>query len=354
MKILDVYIGKILNQTIFAVLFVLLAIFAFFEFLDELDQLGKGRYGLGDAIEYTLLSMPRMTYEIFPIAALIGSLVGLSGLVNSSEITAIRIAGLSLRQVIIIVLKMALFSIAFATLLGEFVVPYTDQQAENMRSVATSDQITLKTRNGFWSRDKNNFINIRKILPGNRVEGIFIYAFDDAHHLLHSTHAKRASYQDGRWLLEDINLTRFTSNRVKRKHIDKAAWDSMLNPELVNLVAVKPNNLSVRDLNKYINYLTTNSQNSLQYSQALWFKSLYPLTTAVMIFLAIPIVLNAPRSVTLGQRILIGAAIGLLFHIFTKAVSHLGIVLNINPALSITVPTLLTFLAALLMLQRIN
>jgi len=65
------------------VLLVLVAIFSFFSFIDQLDDLGRGRYGLAAVIQYILLSMPRLTYELFPVSALIGTLIGLGNDCNT-------------------------------------------------------------------------------------------------------------------------------------------------------------------------------------------------------------------------------------------------------------------------------
>jgi lipopolysaccharide export system permease protein len=121
------------------------------------------------------------------------------------------------------------------------------------------------------------------------------------------------------------------------------------------MVVIKPNNLSMWSLYSYIRYLDSNRQNSLQYQQALWFKLFYPLGAAAMVFLAVPIVLaTGVRTVAVGQRIVVGASIALGFHIFNKAVGYLGLVFNLYPAFSVTLPTLLTIAIAALLMRRIN
>jgi lipopolysaccharide export system permease protein len=228
-----------------------------------------------------------------------------------------------------------------------------DQLAQHRRSVATTDQIALKTRNGFWARDGRNYVNIRKILPGDRVEEIYIYEFDKGNRLKASTYAKHAGYIEGQWLLEDLNQIIFKPNKISQQHIERARWGSLLNPKLIHLVVIKPNNLSIRDLYRYIHFLKINNQNRLQYEQALWFKITYPLATGVMVFLAIPIVLGTLNKATVGQRVVLGSCIGLVFHIFNKAAGQLGVVLDLNPALSVTFPTVLALLIALVLMRKV-
>lgn len=352
MKILDRYIGRTVNSAILTVVGVLVAVFSFFEFIDELDNIGQGRYGVVQVAEFVGLSIPRLTYDLFPVGALIGSLIGFGTLVSNSEIVVIRGAGISRWRIVAAVLKAGLVIVGAAVIVGEWIAPPTDQLAQHQRSVAIMNQIALKTRHGFWARDGQNYINIRKVLPGNLVEDIYIYQFDKENRLVVSTYAKRAGYKDGQWLLEDLEQTLFKPDRISKRYIERARWESLLNPKLVNLVAIKPNNLSIQDLYKYIRFLKTNSQNSLQYEQALWFKIVYPVATGVMVFLAIPIVLGKLNRASVSQRVVLGSCIGLVFHIINKMVSELGVVLDLNPVFSSIFPTLLTLMIALALMRR--
>ena len=65
---------------------------------------------------------------------------------------------------------------------------------------------------------------------------------------------------------------------VTRRSFRQAAWDSLLNPEMINLVIVQPQYLSAWGLIEYIHYLRENAQNSRRYEQALWVKIVRPLS----------------------------------------------------------------------------
>ena len=74
---------------------VLLAFNTILNFAAELDSLGKGDYKLTQVVLYIACTIPRRCYDLFPTAALIGSLLGLGGLAATSELTALRAAGIS-------------------------------------------------------------------------------------------------------------------------------------------------------------------------------------------------------------------------------------------------------------------
>jgi lipopolysaccharide export system permease protein len=288
------------------------------------------------------------------MAALIGALLGLGSLVNNSEMVVIRAAGVSLLRTLGAVMKAGVVLMAIAMLIGELVAPWTEHLASDLRSLALTDQITLKTRNGFWARDDNSFINIRTILPGDRVEDIYIYEFDGTDKLRVSTHARAARYEEGQWLLADIEQTTFGDDAITVRHIDRAAWESLLKPELIGMVVINPDSLAMWDLVRYIRYLRQNAQNTQRYEQALWSKMVYPLATGAMVFLAVPMVFGAARASSVGGRVLLGSLVGIAFHIVNQAAGHLGVVFEVNPAVAVFTPTFLIFTAALLLLRRVH
>ncbi|OGT33403.1 MAG: LPS export ABC transporter permease LptG, partial [Gammaproteobacteria bacterium RBG_16_51_14] len=325
MRILDRYIGKTLLRTTLIALLVLMAIFAFFSLIDQLEETGRGHYGLLQAIEYVVLTMPRLACELFPIAAVIGSMAAIGLLIRSGELTVIRAAGVSQLRIAYALCKTGLLLALITVVIGELVAPICEQAAQHRRSIALTEQIALKTKYGFWSRDGHSYINIRKILPGDRIEDIYIYEFDEEDRLFSSTYAREAEYTDEQWLLHDIVQTRLSEDKATSYRMKLAAWDALLNPEMINLVTIKPDYLSFWGLVSYIGYLSKNGQNSQLYEQALWSKIINPFSIIAMILLALPIVRRGSQIPAVGQKIFIGALIGIIFHTGNQVAGHLGV-----------------------------
>ncbi len=340
MKILDRYIALTLIKISLLALFSLVLLFSFFALVDQLDATGRGNYGVWQALYYVFLTVPRLSFELFPIAAVIGSMTTLGMFAKNSELAVIRTSGISLLRIAWSLCKGAAILICISLFVGEIISPYSEETAQHMRSVALSEQITLKTKYGFWSRDGNSFVNIRKILPGDRVEGIYIYEFDDDDKLRTSTFAKRAEYKDEQWMLEDIQQTEITDQGVNVKQMNLATWEALLNPDVINLIIIKPQFLSFMDLYDYISYLKINGQSSVIYEQALWSKIINPFAIIVMVLIAVPLVKSYSRMTAIGQRVSLGCLLGIIFHIVNQIAGYVGIVYNLNPAFSVTFPTL--------------
>ncbi len=357
MKKIDKYIGITVLAGILIVLLVLVGLFTFFSFIDEVDDIGKQRYGLWEAIQYVSLEIPRYIYELFPTAALLGSLLGLGALANHNELTVMRAAGISILRIALSGLKIGLGLTIIAMLIGETLAPSSGQYAHNMRSTAQSDQehqqMVFSSRYGFWAHDGNDFINIRTIYPDGGFGIISLYQFDENQHLRGLTYARKAYYQNGQWLLKDVEKNNIDVNRVTRQYLETTTWEAILKPELVKIVVIRPQQLSSLGLYKYIDYLKQNGHRTTQYELAFWTRLSYPLVSITMTLLAIPFVFGSLRTVSVGQRILVGALLGVGFHMLNQATGNIGLVYGIHPALSALLPPFAFLGFAIFMMRRV-
>jgi lipopolysaccharide export system permease protein len=354
MSILDRYISRHILSGISLVLLILVGLFTLFTLIDEISEIGKYKYGLWQAIQYVLLSTPRQIYDLFPTALLLGSLLSLGTLANNSELTVMRAAGISILRIIGSVLRMGMLLTFGAMLLGETLAPYTDELAKDLRidAQSASQQRYFQGRDGFWARDGQSFINIRSILSENSFGNVSLYEFAE-HRLTAMIRAKTAYYHDAQWTLQQVEKTQFTPQQVTLEHLPELTWHAILNPELVKIVILRPDKLSSLDLYHYIQYLQRNNQRSAEYELAFWRRISYPLTGATMIFLAVPFVFGSLRSVTIGQRILMGALLGIGFYMTNQIAGNMGLVYEFNPLLSAFLPPLLCLGVAIFLMRRV-
>ena len=353
MKIIDRYIGIAVFKSIGLVLAVLIALDGLFRLVREIDDVGTGNYDQGEMFVYLLLSTPSHIVEFFPVAALLGAITGLGALANQSELVVMRAAGVSLLRISSSVLKAGFVLILAIMLLSEFVVPPAEQYAQSRRSQMLAEQTALKTVNGFWSRDAKSFLNIRGISPGGDISDIYIYEFDDQHQLRTTTHAEKASYEKGQWILNGLSQSEISINGIQTRTFEQAQWDSLLSPALIGLIVVNPLQLSVRDLYGYYRYLSDNGQDAERYELAFWSRLMMPISIAVMLLLAVPFIFGPLRAVSIGQRIFIGFLVGLGFFLFNQGFNHIGVVYDIPPLLSASMPAISFFILAVVMIRRI-
>jgi lipopolysaccharide export system permease protein len=117
---------------------------------------------------------------------------------------------------------------------------------------------------------------------------------------------------------------------------------------------VNPDNLSLLDLSKYIDFLKHNRQKSQEFELAFWGRVVNPLVTFIMLLVSAPFVIGIKRGISMGGRLLIGVVIGMSFNIIDSIVGHLGLIYNINPILVAFTPSLLVLAIAIYALRRVH
>lgn len=351
--ILDRYLGQTIAIYTGIVFLVLLALFSFTMFVTELGDVGKGDYSLLLAAQYVVLSLPRLSYQLFPAIALLGTIIGLGVLANSSELLVLRVSGVSIFRIIGAVMKTGLILMVVAIVLGEFVAPITERVALNLRNAALSEQAALMTRQGYWVRDGQNFVFIGALFPDGSLGNIAIYETGIGHQIVSITQAERAFHFDDKWTLQGITRNNVTEDGVTTETIPSQPWNSLLNPRIVGAVSVNPDFLPITSLHQYIDYLHENGLNAQVYEQAFWKKILSPLATGVMVFLGVPFVFGPLRSVPMGPRVVVGAFVGIGFYIVTQVVGFAGQVYGLNSFMVIFSPVCVFFLLGVLLTRRV-
>ncbi len=353
LRIIDRYLaGAVIGGTLLT-LAVLLPLLGFFILADEMDQVGSTAYRFVDALAFVALSLPRYAYQVFPIATLIGALVGLGTLASRSELVAMRAAGVSIARIVLGGLIGGVVLALIAVLIGEVVAPPAEQRALAQRSAAQTGGVVQMTGTGFWARDGRAFVHIREVEAGARLRDISIYELDGTR-LLFATHASSARYRGGTWVLEDISRSQISDDAVEVEHPPEMSWSSLLNPRLLKVIVVEPRVLPVWGLYRYIQFMRKTEQDAAPYEVVFWRKVVYPFLVLAMIFVSIPVLLGSARSSGIGTRIFLGVVIGVIFYLVSQTFSYLALLYALNPAVAALAPPLLFVGGALVLLRRVG
>ncbi|MCW5592444.1 MAG: LPS export ABC transporter permease LptG [Burkholderiales bacterium] len=339
------YFAREILATSLLVLAALLALFGFFDLVRELDDVGRGGYRLGVMLGYVLLSLPSHAYVLLPAAALIGTLFALARMSDQSELTVMRSSGLSMRQLAGHVVGAGIVVATATLLVGEFVTPFTEDAAKSLRLKATSSIVAREFRSGFWVKEDRRFVNIQDVTADTVLLNLRIYEFDEAYRLASISRAGKGTFEASKgWTLSDVEVTRFDGDKAVLERKPTLAWSSVLTPDILSVLRIVPERMSVLNLWAYIEHLRDNRQKTTRYEIALWQKALYPLAAIVMMVLAIPFAIQSQRAGGAGARIVLGILLGLGFHFAGRLFSHVGLLNDWPAAFSAGMPTLL-FLA---------
>jgi lipopolysaccharide export system permease protein len=353
MKVLTGYIVREILKGSFVAVLLLLTLFNLFTFSDELKDLGKGGYDLKNIFYYLALTSPTVFYELMPASALLGSLFILGAMGNNRELIAMRAAGLSVFGIIRAVMLAGAILVAIAIMVGEFVAPEAERAARVIKVTAQNEQIVMHANYGLWLREGKKFINVRKIQDDGNLADISIYELDEQRHLRHSSHAEKAVFQGNQqWKLEQIKRSDISAQQMTASSQSEQLWQSTVAPDLLEIVVVNPNNLSMYDLAMYIDFLKDNHQKSHEFELAFWGRVVNPLVVFVMLLVSAPFVIGVKRGVNVGGRMMIGVVIGMGFNIIDKIAGHIGLIYDLNPPLIAVMPSLTVLALALFALNR--
>jgi len=348
---LDRYVATQILSAVFVILLVVVGLDIIFEFVDQAADLNE-RYQISDLLYYLGLRIPSQLYEFMPLASLIGALVGLGMLASHSELTVMRAAGISISRIVVSVLKPALFLAVVALLLGEFVVPKTEQIAESSRALAQSGGKALQSKHGIWHRQDNEFIHINAVDLEGTIYGVTRFKFDDMNRLMGTSFAEEGVFSGDGWDLKQIQSTQLFDDRTQVDQQAAEHWVSGLTPTLLSVIVVEPVDLSISGLWSYTHYLGDQGLNATQYKLAFWSKVLQPAGILALVLVAISFVFGPLRSVSVGQRVIAGVVVGLIFKFSQDLLSPASAILGFTPLLASLIPIVICFLVGLILLRR--
>jgi lipopolysaccharide export system permease protein len=234
---------------------------------------------------------------------------------------------------------------------GEFLGPPAEQFAQRMRSLAIAGIVAQEFRSGLWVKDGHNFVNVGEVTPESQLKRVRIYEFDENYHLRTLSIAERGTYlKDKRWSLTDVVTTSFQADRTDVRRTRELEWYSVLEPQLLSMLVVRPDRMSAWSLWSYSQHLKENRQKALRYEIALWTKLMYPVAVLVMMVLAVPFASFQRRQGGVGARIFTGIMLGLAFYTMNRLFGSLGLLYDWSAPVSAVTPTLV-FLALALSLM---
>lgn len=335
------------------VMLVLLILMALYLFIDQQDDIGTGSYGLADAFLFVGLNLPQYAFELLPIGALIGALLGLGNLARSSELIVIRAAGVSVARIAGWASLAGVLLCGLTWLLGEYVAPPLEQYAIQQKTLARFQEFSQAGNRGAWAKDGQTFISVQQQSADNRFAGIFVFRFDEQRRLLSLAQASSASVGPGNeWVLENYEESLFTADGIKVSREPSRALSTRLAPEFLGLASVNPNSLSSRELYAYVGHLKENGLEAARFEAAFWARIARTAALVVVVMLAVPFAFGPLRSSGAGARTVVGILIGASFFFLARLLESGGAVFGLDPLVIAWGPTALLALTATIAIAR--
>ena len=322
-----------------------------FTYLGELGSL-KPTYNAWQAFLYVIWGAPSYLYDILPVAALIGSVLGLGALASNSELIVMRSVGISLWRIVGWVMRSALLLIVLSFVLSEWVIPYTNEKAQSIkkqRSVAALGEVK-----GYWSREGQRFIYIDYANSQGQLRNIQAIDFDQNYRLQSFVTAEKGQFlKDGQWTLDKSHQVDLLAqgNAIKTDH-EQQALGLALQPKYVHMVTLDPDDLSPSQLISFMQYLSEYSQVPKTYELAFWKKVTSPFALITLVLIACSFIFGPLRQQSMGFRLVIALFTGLGFFYLQDFLGYASLVYAPSPAWFVLLPVVLMFMMGSYLLYR--
>lgn len=352
MNRLERYLLRNMLAGVGMVLLIMSALVVFVNLVSQVEDLGDTQFSAGQLLFYVILRLPAFLFHTIPVAVLIGTLLGLGGLAVQRELIAMRAVGLSLWQMTRATLFAAVLIGMGAWILGDVAGPPAEAMAQQMRNAQRLGGIGTRLSNQVWLRDGSCFVSVDRLISSRLLDGIKVMAFDEEGRLQQIVRAPRAAIEPDGWLLFDVEATRFEGESATGFREAQVLWPLHIEPRTVEVLAVKPETLTLTELWRQIHFLEENGLQADLFAVLFWSRLITAVSVLPMMLLALPLVLGGLRDSSMVRRVGAGVGIGAIYYLVNLTVGGGGAVLGLPVVVSAWLPTVLLTLVACWSLVR--
>jgi LPS export ABC transporter permease LptG len=302
--ILDRYLVRSHLTFMLVGLAVAAALFIVVDLAQTLDRFLRVKPPLTYIFEHFVYRLPAWLHDGLPIVMLVATIFLFLTLTRHHEITALKAAGVSLYRISAPIVLLGLGVAVGAAFFQELVLPRLNERGEEVDRVKIRGQLPrhLQSRSRLWLRSaENRFYRVELLAPGTSdLYGVTVLEIGTDFRLLSRLDARRAHWTGDAWELKDgafrearpdgqIESVPFT---VVALNLDERIEDFTQIQKPVTA-------MSYLELSEYVRKLEAAGFHAKKYLVELYAKLAFPLVNLIMVFVAIPFALQAPRSTRL-------------------------------------------------------
>ncbi|MEE9393254.1 MAG: LptF/LptG family permease [Planctomycetota bacterium] len=361
MKLFDRYLARAALKGFLLVLLGLVVLISLAALVGELKDVGKGHYGLIDAVAHVGLTLPQRALDLMAVSALVGGILGLGSLSSQRELLMLRAFGQSPRRMLLSVGFGAVLLMLGSAAVMEQLAPLSSQEASRRKRIALGSDRAALTEEDLWLRNDNSIVRIGMVEESGELSDVQIFEFGDRQNLAAVIRAETATVEpDGTWTL----------SQVRRDDLDAKTQATLANltfkgardPANLDLLIARPAELSMRA----ISHELTKVQNSKAPAEAaarkrheslerwFWRKLGGILLGGCMLMLALPFAVGSLNPASKGKRLIVGVIIGAMIHVAVQASHYGGEIGGYDSRVMGLLPAIMAFAAAIAMTWRLR
>lgn len=328
------------------------------DYVDQLDEIAKNHPPGPVVFGYYRAFILSITMQIAPFAILIATLVGLGVLSRNNEDTAFRACGVSTPRLAAPVVLFALAIAGLAFTLGEYVLPFAEQQQERYRNVihgrpADFGVRTAAERNWYLAADGRIWFREEADPVKGTLDGVTVFETAPDGQLVRRTTARRAEWRGREWVLRQGWDRRFEDRESAdfRRFLEQPMPGDP--PRVLTGGRRRPEEMRFRELQRLTRRLRSSGYPTASLETALQAKLAQPAMLPIMALLGAPFAFRIGRRGTLAG-IGVGLALGIVALVAAAFLTKLGEVGALPPPLAAWSPNVLFGLAGIYLLLRMR
>ena len=356
MKIRDRYIRKTLLNFTFVVLLIWLGVYSFFNYLQEMQNIGEVNYSSLEALKYIAFQIPEVAYKHSSPIILLGCILGMGHLATTSQLIVLQASGSSIVKLTTLTVKTALFFIIIFIIIGESIAPIISFEGKKNRAQALGQSYSANGQQGFWIRDGDNFINVKKNFDGKLFNGITIIELNSLNKINLVVSAQNANFDEQVMKMENSKIFSIDNlNDVDTISIkERNSYDKNVSFDqgLIDSLKKDPEELTTFAIIKQIQFLSDNKLRSGVFQVELYKRLIRPFNLVAMILLAMLFIFGSTRDASLGRKIFFGVAISLSFEMLSRLGGAMSLSFNFDPLISAVLPTIVVMLIGITLIFK--
>lgn len=297
----------------------------FFEHLDVFTET-SAKFGFG--LLYLALKMPYYFNLILPLSFLISVLILIIIMIRGNELMIVRTAGVSTFSLMKPLISFSLVLVVLSFTLAEWVIPLTSSSAEYIYRIKIRQEQTFVffKNDKMWFKRGNTICNIDFFdTKKDEIKGLTVLELSDTYSIMKRFDAKHGVWKEGSWVFSDVVERTFKNDGIESKRIHKTFQGLIQEPPTVfKIVDKNPEEMSYKELQRYITRLKRNGHDVKRYMVDLYNKISFPFINVIMVLAAFSVGLRYSKTKNISKGIFSGISLGILYWFFHSIALSLG------------------------------
>ncbi len=319
MRILDRYVAREFLKILAMTVLVFAGIYIIVDLFEKLGRFLEAGVPARVMLQYYLLSLPQIVFQVLPVAVLLASLLSLGSMARHNELLAMKMGMISTLRIAVPVVALGLLLSGAALGLGQSLIPRASERAQNIMNtkVKKLPAARVARQTDIWYRAQGDpfhqlFLHIGLAdVRSNLLRDVTLIELTPQFTPLRRLDAREAVWEQGGWILKDGYMWMFSpAGELLLDRFQRMAVGIAERPEDLARAVRAPEEMTYDELKDYIGRLAQSGVDVRRYWVDLYAKVALPFACLVMGLIGIAFGLRTGKT---GVLVWVGACVPLAF-----------------------------------------